>query len=1087
MRPLVLSLVVLIACNEREKAPDPPLFDGFLVTADAGLQGDVLAVATGPQGQAFAATLGPEPTDPPRLWSSSDDGLTWTVSSRPLPGVVRWLGVLPGGTVLAWVDDRGLMRRPGDGGDWVEAGALPRPALLDQLSERYRPVPFDLHPGAGVGEGWVAAAGVLARTVDDGETFEAVPIPPTAGTNLLFTGVGGRGEELVATAVIPTALVPDRFAGLLSGTVFRSDDAGITWTDADPEGRFTQVMDACVDEDGERLVIATMDQGVWWHREVSGWVAMGGPPDVVQVACDGEGLIRAASATTGLWWHDGETLRSTSPGGSDRLDPLAGLAGAVGVYADGRVAVPAEGQGSEVPQPGGATVHVALSQHVNLYHSYRGDSPTDDGYGLDLAVIGRTLDWLDAHPDVHADWDIDNHFSLDGWFVTDPDAAELLDRLRPRITAGTDGLRLMSWNNGAVAHHPREAFDEAIGRAQDSYDAAFGPGTWDRGVQPQENMYTPEHLGWYADLGVEWITLFHSATPFGALQAELGALPPEAWYRPFTLTDPEGTESMTAVPTYHHGDLLDHGGLAGWARQIHQAFDGDRLLVIHFDADAESWENFDAALTELETLDFVESTTIQDFLDAHPVSEVEVSPYDMADGAGDGLSSWAEKDVNADVFTDLVVSRDLAAVASVLAPDDPTVAEHVDAAFEARLVGLSTTHFGLAVPRLHPDREDAARGLGAQARSAAADALDAVPPPADGTIQITPPGEGRGAAWVQTELVVPDAAWQGTEAVQIRDPQGLPLPRAVLSTRTDPSPDGILPGPIVVTVGLGVPVDGPGPTTLTWSADGTTAPPLGEVAAAPTLADMPLGVPRTTCAGVTTLGTQTGTDTEVDPDGLFAHTTITWDLGLCDAPGTLTWTLSRVDGVPGVAVAATWALGEGDTEEAESVEPLPVRHPEDAPILDRIRWRTFGGRMAQRRVLRHRGAWNGQAIDGHLELSWDDGTAWTVVVDTSVRTNMGLAPMRTQVGSPDRVALLGALWADPPRHRSRAMGGHGLGDVGTAAIGSQFRPSAPDWADQTHEMSVWFAPRGAMDDDQATVLAHPPVVRVGDWTDAARR
>ena len=33
-----------------------------------------------------------------------------------------------------------------------------------------------------------------------------------------------------------------------------------------------------------------------------------------------------------------------------------------------------------------------------FYHSYRGDSVDDEGFGVDIDVIRTTLDWLDAHP-----------------------------------------------------------------------------------------------------------------------------------------------------------------------------------------------------------------------------------------------------------------------------------------------------------------------------------------------------------------------------------------------------------------------------------------------------------------------------------------------------------------------------------------------------------------------------------------------------------------------------------------------------------------------------------------------------------------
>lgn len=33
------------------------------------------------------------------------------------------------------------------------------------------------------------------------------------------------------------------------------------------------------------------------------------------------------------------------------------------------------------------TVYVSFGQHVDFYHSYRGDSPDEDGFGHDIAAV----------------------------------------------------------------------------------------------------------------------------------------------------------------------------------------------------------------------------------------------------------------------------------------------------------------------------------------------------------------------------------------------------------------------------------------------------------------------------------------------------------------------------------------------------------------------------------------------------------------------------------------------------------------------------------------------------------------------------
>lgn len=60
-------------------------------------------------------------------------------------------------------------------------------------------------------------------------------------------------------------------------------------------------------------------------------------------------------------------------------------------------------------------------------------------------------------------------------------------------------------------------------------------------------------------------------------------------------------------------------------------------------------------------------------------------------------------------------------VARTVAGADPDVEDMIEAALEPMLLSLSTTHFGLASPTLHPDREESALGhIGAAEEKAGA-------------------------------------------------------------------------------------------------------------------------------------------------------------------------------------------------------------------------------------------------------------------------------------------------------------------------------------------------------------------------------
>ena len=88
------------------------------------------------------------------------------------------------------------------------------------------------------------------------------------------------------------------------------------------------------------------------------------------------------------------------------------------------------------------TIYLALGQHVDFWHSYRGDSPTADGFALDFDVISNSLDVLERHPELVCDWDWECARALHEAL---PHAPALRDRLVTRVHATGDVVRHMSW------------------------------------------------------------------------------------------------------------------------------------------------------------------------------------------------------------------------------------------------------------------------------------------------------------------------------------------------------------------------------------------------------------------------------------------------------------------------------------------------------------------------------------------------------------------------------------------------------------------------------------------------------------------
>ncbi len=166
-----------------------------------------------------------------------------------------------------------------------------------------------------------------------------------------------------------------------------------------------------------------------------------------------------------------------------------------------------------------SSVHLAFRFHVNFYHSYRGDTPDEAGFGKDIRVIRHILDVLDRlnaeGVPIRATWDLENAFSLGE--IMPAHCSDLIARLQQRVRDGRDEIELMSYNNGLISAHTAVEFDAAIGRA---WTNAEGSGLCDLFdvvrpvVRPQEMLTTPLHLKLYRRHGIEAISLFYSAVPF---------------------------------------------------------------------------------------------------------------------------------------------------------------------------------------------------------------------------------------------------------------------------------------------------------------------------------------------------------------------------------------------------------------------------------------------------------------------------------------------------------------------------------------------------------------------------------------------
>jgi len=380
-------------------------------------------------------------------------------------------------------------------------------------------------------------------------------------------------------------------------------------------------------------------------------------------------------------------------------------------------------------------ISLAFRFHANFYHSYRGDTPDEYGFGKDVRIIRKIIEVFDAlnaeGVPARATWDIENYFSLET--IMPEHCPDIIESLQRRVAEGKDEVQVMSHNNGLISSHTASEFDAAVGRAITN-DAGSGLrdlfGVFAPMVRPQEMMYTPLHLKLYPRHGVEYISLYYSSVPFNCFSNFVAPLPFEQRFNPLTLTYPGIDQTMTLLPARNHGDIADNVSLRWWLtrmrrKQLSMPEPRDLILLIDADADDEYWFGFDwpmvtkllaaargirGLLESVRDLDFVEFTTPGEYVKTHPpVGEICIG-QDTADGSFDGLASWAEKWSNHRLWTGVERSRIVELQALRLMRSQGSGGERaemealLEQSREARLRSLSTTHFGLASPVVNRTR-----------------------------------------------------------------------------------------------------------------------------------------------------------------------------------------------------------------------------------------------------------------------------------------------------------------------------------------------------------------------------------------------
>lgn len=371
-------------------------------------------------------------------------------------------------------------------------------------------------------------------------------------------------------------------------------------------------------------------------------------------------------------------------------------------------------------------IHVAYGFHVNCYHSYRGDTNDNFGFGSDIRIIRKTLDVLTELNEkgipVKGTWDTENFFSLEK--ILPEYAPDIIEKMKERVKKYGDENIIMGYNNGALSAMTEDEFCASVELAVSNRNGSglsdiFGE--CEKIVRPQEVMFTPSQVGLYNKLGVKALCLYYSCIPFDAFRTIVPHLSDELAFNPLTYT--YNGESMTILPTYSNCDVMDAGCLRSWVKELHAKqlsgeINSDLFLFINMDADAIFWETLDLGkftgrlantdgihglVTEIADLPYIVFDTPGGYLKTHaPKGEITFT-QDVADGNFTGYASWAEKPFNRKIWTELERARAMAKVTAKKDSESPS--------FHDRVLLLSTTHFGLATPVLNIQREKTALAL----------------------------------------------------------------------------------------------------------------------------------------------------------------------------------------------------------------------------------------------------------------------------------------------------------------------------------------------------------------------------------------
>ncbi|MFX1324797.1 MAG: hypothetical protein ACFE8N_07565, partial [Promethearchaeota archaeon] len=412
-------------------------------------------------------------------------------------------------------------------------------------------------------------------------------------------------------------------------------------------------------------------------------------------------------------------------------------------------------------------IFLILSPHINYYHSYRGDSLGESGFGVDIRFMREILNQLNEIESegfcggkIPICWDYGDLF----WSIQlqNKYQKEILDMVKERCRVGKDEVLIGSWGNTAQSILDSEEFQTDQGwNLENSMNIGLKqlfPGRVAPYSRPQETMFTQGLIEQYIKAGIKGIALYYSVYPYDSTRPFIN--PRLNWnqmFNPIKFNSVISDASIIMIPAYSFGDIVDYYSIKKWFELIREKQKTGEicehaLLFLNYDMDADPWTGITLPkflqwmpktrgirefAEAVDMHDYIEFGSLIDTIPKLKIYGETTLKEDVADGLWNGYYNWAQKYENTKFWTRGQRSRWLKCVSDSLIDiglSDKTIFkinnlireknDSRESYLKNKILFASTTNFGLSMPFLHPHRYKTAMSYMIKAYRAAKKAAD---------------------------------------------------------------------------------------------------------------------------------------------------------------------------------------------------------------------------------------------------------------------------------------------------------------------------------------------------------------------------